>query len=70
MRTFHSLCLQGNEKVVCGSGEGVFYLFNWGEWGNMSDRFPALNSPPVSIDSMVPITEDIMCVGCDDGNIR
>lgn len=67
------LCLaqmKKNQKVVCGSGDGVFYIFNWGEWGNMSDRFPALHSPAVSLDCMVCLTDDIICTGCDDGNIR
>ncbi|CAG2248453.1 WD repeat-containing protein 55,WD repeat-containing protein 55 homolog [Mytilus edulis] len=62
--------MKNNQKVVCGSGDGVFYLFNWGEWGNMSDMFPALNSPPVSLDCMVALTDDIIVCGCDDGNIR
>ncbi|XP_064636952.1 WD repeat-containing protein 55-like isoform X2 [Lineus longissimus] len=57
---------RGN-KVVCGTGEGVLSFFNWGEWGNISDRFPG---HPMSIDCMVPITEDIICTGSMDGMIR
>lgn len=55
------------KKVVCGCGEGALNIFNWGEWGNLSDRFPG---HPMSIDCMVPITEDIVCTGSCDGLIR
>ena len=62
-----TVVFQGGEKVVCGNGEGVLYIFNWGEWGNMSDRFPG---HPESVDCIVPINDDIICTGSMDGKIR
>ena len=59
--------LQGDEKVVVGTGEGVLNIFNWGEWGNISDRFPG---HPMSIDCIVPINDNIICTGSFDGVVR
>ncbi len=59
-------CLQKEGKVVCGTGDGVLNIFNWGEWGNISDRFPG---HAMSVDCMVPVTEDIVCTGSMDGSI-
>ncbi|XP_048774023.2 WD repeat-containing protein 55-like isoform X2 [Ostrea edulis] len=59
--------VKGNQKVLCGTSEGVVNIFNWGEWGNISDRFPG---HPMSIDCMVPITKDIVCTGSSDGIVR
>jgi hypothetical protein len=47
-------CLQ----VVCGTQEGVLAVFNWGEWGDVSDRFPG---HPASVDTVVPLTEVCVC---------
>ena len=58
---------QRGEKVVCGCGEGELNMFTWGQWGNISDRFPG---HPMSVDCMVPITEDVICTGSCDGKIR
>ncbi|KAK3577747.1 hypothetical protein CHS0354_015784 [Potamilus streckersoni] len=59
--------VKGEKKVVCGCGNGELNIFNWSEWGNISDRFPG---HPLSIDCMVAITEDIICTGSCDGMIR
>lgn len=59
--------MKRGEKVVCGCGEGELNIFNWGQWGNISDRFPG---HPMSVDCMVPISEDIVCTGSCDGMIR
>ena len=42
-------------------------VFNWGEWGNISDRYPG---HPSSIDCMIPLDEDFICTGCMDGKLR
>ena len=52
---------------MCGSGEGVINIFNYGEWGNISDRFPG---HPSSIDCMQPLSDNVYLTGCFDGNIR
>ena len=43
------------------------YLFNWGEFGYHSDEYFGLKN---SINSMVAITENMVVLGYDDGNIR
>lgn len=53
--------------MVCGSADGVLNIYSWGEWGDISDRIPTEND---SIDSICPITEDIICTGTDDSYIR
>ncbi|CAL1536605.1 unnamed protein product [Lymnaea stagnalis] len=64
------LCLtkmKGGRKLVCGTGEGVLNVFNWGQWGNISDRFPCGDT---QVDSLVPITDDVLCIGTNDGFIK
>lgn len=65
---FLSLAIMKNaSKVVCGDGDGTLQIFNWGEWGNVSDRYPGHSG---SIDSMLPLSEDVICTGCEDGKLR
>ncbi|XP_069129880.1 WD repeat-containing protein 55-like [Argopecten irradians] len=59
--------IKEKEKVICGSGEGVLNIFSWGEWGNISDRFPG---HPMSVDCMVAVTDSIICTGSGDGYVR
>lgn len=59
--------VDGGRKIVCGSGEGVLNVFNWGEWGNICDRFPG---HPESIDAICPIADNVICTGSMDGKIR
>lgn len=54
-------------KVICGTGEGVLQIFNWGEWGNISDR---LTGHPMSVDCLIKVNEDILCSGSMDGKVR
>lgn len=59
--------LQSGRKVVCGTGDGILNLFTWGEWGDITDRFPG---HPLSIDSCVAVSDNIVCTGSMDGIIR
>lgn len=59
--------VKNGKKVLVGTGEGAINIFNWGEWGNISDRFPG---HPESIDTMVALNNNIICTGSGDGNIR
>lgn len=59
--------IKNGDKVVCGTGDGTLNIFNYGEWSNFSDRFPG---HPVSVDCIVPLSDDIICTGSFDGNIR
>eukprot|EP01134_Creolimax_fragrantissima_P000567 CFRG0567T1 len=63
-----SLCvMKRGRKVVCGTQEGVLSVFSWGEWGDVSDRFPG---HPLSIDTIVAVNEDVCLTGSSDGLIR
>lgn len=55
------------QKVVCGCSDGSLNFFNWGEFGDISDRFPG---HPESIDFSCKIRDDIICTGSGDGLIR
>ncbi|XP_071951859.1 WD repeat-containing protein 55-like [Antedon mediterranea] len=59
--------IKKGKKVVCGAGDGALNLFNWNEFGNISDRFPG---HPESVDTCVKINENIICTGSVDGTIR
>lgn len=59
--------MKRGRKVVCGSSEGTFYIFNWNGFGATSDRF-AIKAE--SVESIVPVTESIMCSASMDGYIR
>ncbi|XP_050297333.1 WD repeat-containing protein 55 homolog [Anthonomus grandis grandis] len=58
---------RSESKVLAGSSKGVQYLFNWGEFGLHSDAFPG---PKESINALIPITENIVVTGQEDGNLR
>ena len=60
-------CCQEQKKCVCGDGEGVLNIFNWDEWGNISDRYPG---HPSSVDCMLPVSDDVIITGSSDGFIR
>ncbi|KAL4230231.1 WD domain repeat-containing protein 55 [Mactra antiquata] len=59
--------IKRGQKVVCGCGMGELNIFSWGEWGNISDRFPG---HPMSVDCMVALSDDVICTGSFDGLIR
>jgi len=64
------LCLakmKHGRKLVCGTSEGVLNIFNWGQWGNISDRFPCSQE---QVDSVVSVTDNVLCAGTSDGVIR
>ncbi|KXJ14351.1 WD repeat-containing protein 55 [Exaiptasia diaphana] len=59
--------VKGGRKVICGTGEGALNIFTWGEWGDISDRFPG---HPQSVDACVAISDNVVCTGSMDGIIR
>lgn len=61
------MLFQGGRKLVCGTGEGALNIFTWGEWGDISDRFPG---HPQSVDACVAVSDNIVCTGSMDGIIR
>ncbi|CAF1364680.1 unnamed protein product [Didymodactylos carnosus] len=62
-----STLIYDGKKVVCGTMDGVLYIFNWKEFGNMSDRCPG---HPGAIECIEKINENVICTGCEDGSIR
>lgn len=51
-----------------GTGKGKMYVYNWGEFGLHSDEFPNLTKK--AINCMIPITENIVITGGEDGILR
>ncbi|KPP69765.1 WD repeat-containing protein 55-like [Scleropages formosus] len=59
--------MKRGRKVACGSSEGTIYLFNWNGFGATSDRFAVKAE---SVESIVPVTDSILCAASMDGVIR
>eukprot|EP01102_Stenamoeba_stenopodia_P002080 TRINITY_DN1183_c0_g3_i1.p1 TRINITY_DN1183_c0_g3~~TRINITY_DN1183_c0_g3_i1.p1 ORF type:complete len:474 (+),score=167.90 TRINITY_DN1183_c0_g3_i1:77-1498(+) len=60
--------VKNGSKVVCGSQGGIINIFSWGQWGDISDRFPG---HPDSIDCILPVDNDgVVLTGSFDGLIR
>ena len=59
--------MKRGKKIVVGSQEGVLSLFDWGDIGDLSDRFPG---HPQSVDALVALDDDILISGSSDGVIR
>jgi len=45
----------------------VLGVFSWGDWGDITDRFPG---HPHSIDTMLKLDDDTVFTGSSDGLIR
>ncbi|GIZ01900.1 WD repeat-containing protein 55 [Caerostris extrusa] len=58
---------KGGTKVAVGTNNKALNIFNWGEFGNISDRFPG---HPGSVDCMVVVSDDVVVTGCEDGKVR
>jgi len=59
--------VRGGDKLVVGSGTGQLYLFSKGQYGLHSDQFPG---HPDGVNCLVPITDNVLITGCEDGHIR
>lgn len=59
--------IKNGQKVICGSAVGVLNVFSWGEWSDISDRFPTKFE---SIDTLCAVTDEIVCIGSDSGVIK
>ncbi|KAG6796996.1 WD repeat-containing protein 55 [Apis mellifera caucasica] len=55
-------------KILVGTNKGKMYVYNWGEFGFHSDEFPNLTKK--AINCMIPITENIVITGGEDGMLR
>jgi len=59
--------VKNKTKVIVGTQEGILNIFTYGDWGDVSDRFPG---HPQSIDALCTIDESTICTGSSDGLIR
>ncbi|XP_003396059.1 WD repeat-containing protein 55 homolog isoform X1 [Bombus terrestris] len=55
-------------KILVGTSKGKMYVYNWGEFGLHSDEFPNLTKK--AINCMIPITENVVITGGEDGILR
>lgn len=58
---------RNDSKLVVGTSKGRMYSFNWGEFGYHCDVF---NGPKTAINAMLPVTQRMGVVGCEDGLLR
>lgn len=59
--------IRQDTKVLTGLGNGNMYIFDWNAFGYHSDSF---GDNPAGVNCMLPITDNIVIIGCDDGKIR
>ncbi|KAJ1960327.1 WD domain repeat-containing protein 55 [Dipsacomyces acuminosporus] len=59
--------MKSGKKVVVGETDGVLGIFSYGQFGDVTDRFPG---HPQSIDSICKLTEDLCVTGSSDGLLR
>lgn len=59
--------VKNGTKVLCGTQLGIVCFFNWGDWGDLKDRFVG---HPSSIEAMAVIDQDTICTGASDGLVR
>lgn len=57
----------GKTKVLTGLGNGMMYIFDWKAFGYHSDTF---GDHPSAINCLLPITDNYVVTGCDDGKLR
>uniref|UniRef100_A0A1B0DIM3 Uncharacterized protein n=1 Tax=Phlebotomus papatasi TaxID=29031 RepID=A0A1B0DIM3_PHLPP len=58
---------RNDSKLVVGTSKGRMYSFNWGEFGYHCDVF---NGPKTAINAMLPVTQRMGVLGCEDGLLR
>jgi hypothetical protein len=59
--------MKNGKKAVAGSQTGTLSIFNYGQWEDISDRFPG---HPSSIDAMIKVDEETLLTGSSDGIVR
>ncbi|XP_072745941.1 WD repeat-containing protein 55 homolog [Anoplolepis gracilipes] len=59
---------KSESKLLLATSKGKMYVYNWGEFGLHSDEFP--NVTKAAINCMIPITENIVITGAENGIIR
>uniref|UniRef100_A0A915JW80 Uncharacterized protein n=1 Tax=Romanomermis culicivorax TaxID=13658 RepID=A0A915JW80_ROMCU len=65
------LCLtaaKNETKLFCGSADGFLEEFNFGEWGNLVERFDTKHDD--TVDSLCKLDEDLLASASANGTIR
>lgn len=69
----HLVTKQNEKKLAVVTDEGVISLFNWNQFGNLSDRFPIVVAPSkggAQPESMVKLNENVVALGTNSGAIK
>lgn len=53
--------------MVAGSQSGALYIWQWGEWASVKDRWLG---HPCSVDTLCRLDQDTLCTGGNDGLLR
>lgn len=59
---------KSEQKLLTASSKGKMYVYNWREFGLHSDEFPSVTKK--AINCMIPITENVVITGGEDGIVR
>lgn len=59
---------KSESKLLTASSKGKMYVYNWGEFGLHSDEFP--NVTKTAINCMIPVTENVVITGGENGIVR
>lgn len=59
---------KSESKLLTASSKGKMYVYNWGEFGLHSDEFP--NVTKTAINCMIPVTENVVITGEENGIVR
>lgn len=59
-----------NTKLAVGTTSGSLLLYSWGQFSSWNDEFPGLDEKKHAINCMIPVTENIVVTGLDDGLLR
>ncbi|XP_068224650.1 WD repeat-containing protein 55 homolog isoform X2 [Palaemon carinicauda] len=59
--------VRDDSRLVVGSGQGVMFIFKWGDFSFHIDRYAG---HPGQINCLVPIGDRMLVTRCKDGNIR
>eukprot|EP01120_Amphizonella_sp_Union-15-10_P004473 TRINITY_DN150_c0_g4_i2.p1 TRINITY_DN150_c0_g4~~TRINITY_DN150_c0_g4_i2.p1 ORF type:complete len:228 (-),score=49.62 TRINITY_DN150_c0_g4_i2:36-719(-) len=59
--------MKNGMKLLVGTQEGFINIFTWDYWGLYDDR---ISGHPMSVETILTLTDRIFCTGCSDGMIR
>ncbi|XP_065202910.1 WD repeat-containing protein 55 homolog isoform X2 [Planococcus citri] len=59
-----------NTKLAVGTTTGALLMYSWGEFSSWNDEFPGVDDKKHAINCMIPVTENIVVTGMDDGLLR